>query len=117
MASIAGISALSVICVACTGSGEPSGQDSSRDTAVHVLATERAPVLRETPTANPAGWLLAFVDVETTGLVPGYHEMIDLGLVITDLDGVRIDSLFLRIQPEHPERLSEGAREVNAFDA
>ncbi len=117
IASIAGISALSVICVACTGPGEPGGQDSSRDTPVHVLATERAPVVRETPTENPAGWLLAFVDVETTGLVPGYHEMIDLGLVMTDLDGGPLDSLFLRIQPEHPDRVSEGARDVNAFDA
>lgn len=61
--------------------------------------------------------MLAFLDVETTGLVPGYHEMVDLGLVMTDLEGVPLDSLFLRIQPEHPERLSEGARAVNAFDA
>ena len=28
-----------------------------------------------------------------------------------------VDSLFIRIQPEHPERLSDGARDVNAFDA
>ena len=69
------------------------------------------------PAAAPQDWLLAFVDVETTGLIPGYHEMIDLGLVMTDLEGTVIDSLFLRIQPAHPERLSEGARDVNAFDA
>jgi DNA polymerase III alpha subunit (gram-positive type) len=69
------------------------------------------------PAADPDAWRLAFLDVETTGLVPGYHEMIDLGLVVTDLDGDPVDSLFLRIQPDHPERLSEGAREVNAFDA
>jgi DNA polymerase III alpha subunit (gram-positive type) len=69
------------------------------------------------PAAAPADWLLAFVDVETTGLIPGYHAMIDLGLVMTDLEGTVIDSLFIRIQPEHPERLSEGARAVNAFDA
>jgi DNA polymerase III alpha subunit (gram-positive type) len=68
------------------------------------------------PAADPEAWLLAFLDVETTGLIPGYHEMIDLGLVVTDLDGLPIDSLFVRIQPDHPERLSEGAREVNAFD-
>ena len=43
--------------------------------------------------------------------------MIDMGLVMTDLDGRVIDSLFVRIQPEHPERLSEGARRVNGFDA
>jgi DNA polymerase III alpha subunit (gram-positive type) len=69
------------------------------------------------PASAPDDWLLAFLDVETTGLVPGYHEMIDLGLVMTDLDGSPIDSLFIRIQPDHPERISEGARDVNAFDA
>jgi len=68
------------------------------------------------PATAPDDWVLAFLDVETTGLVPGYHEMIDLGLVMTDLDGGVIDSLFIRIQPEHPERTSDGAREVNAFD-
>ncbi|MFO7587513.1 MAG: penicillin-binding transpeptidase domain-containing protein [Gemmatimonadota bacterium] len=81
-----------------------------------VAATEDAPVAFEPPTADPDRWLLAFLDVETTGLVPGWHEMIDLGLVMTDLEGVPVDSLFLRIQPEHPERTSEGARRVNAFD-
>jgi hypothetical protein len=32
------------------------------------------------PAEAPDQWLLAFVDVETTGLVPGYHEMIDIGV-------------------------------------
>ena len=68
------------------------------------------------PHEAPDNWLLAFIDVETTGLVPGYHEMIDIGIVMTDLDGVEIDELFLRIQPEHPERTDDGARAVNAFD-
>jgi hypothetical protein len=40
------------------------------------------------PSEAPDEWLLAFVDVETTGLIPGYHEMIDIGIVMTDLDGV-----------------------------
>lgn len=69
------------------------------------------------PSAAPDDWLLAHIDVETTGLLPGYHEMIDIGIVMTDLDGMVIDSLFLRIQPDYPERLSPGAFEVNAFDA
>ena len=73
------------------------------------------------PMTNPAGapddWLLAHIDVETTGLLPGYHEMIDIGLVMTDVEGNILDSLFLRIQPEYPERLSPGAYNANAFDA
>jgi DNA polymerase III alpha subunit (gram-positive type) len=68
------------------------------------------------PSEAPEDWLLAHIDLETTGLLPGFHEMIDIGLVYTDLDGQILDSLFLRIQPEHPERLSEGAFNVNAFD-
>jgi len=83
----------------------------------YVAAVEGAPVARSTPAAQPEEWLLAFVDVETTGLVPGWHEMIDLGVVMTGLDGQPLDSLFVRSQPEHPERLSEGVRQVNAFDA
>ena len=68
------------------------------------------------PGEAPEQWLLAHLDVETTGLLPGYHEMIDLGIVYTDLEGNIIDSLFIRIQPKHPERLSEGAYRVNAFN-
>jgi len=47
------------------------------------------------PVAAPDDWLLAFIDIETTGLIPGYHEMIDIGIVMTDLDGVELDSLFI----------------------
>jgi oligoribonuclease (3'-5' exoribonuclease) len=68
------------------------------------------------PAEEPDEWLLAFIDVETTGLTPGYHEMIDIGIVMTDLDGNELGDLFLRIQPEYPERTQEGARAVNAFD-
>lgn len=81
-----------------------------------VTALERAPVATTNPAELPDQWLLAFVDIETTGLVPGYHEAIDVGMVMTDLDGQVLDSLFLRILPEFPERLSEGARLVNAYD-
>ena len=69
------------------------------------------------PNENPDAWILAFVDVETTGLIPGHHEMIDIGIVMTDLDGAELGELFVRIQPEFPERTDEGARAVNAFDA
>lgn len=76
---------------------------------------ETIPFPATDPAAAPDAWLLAHIDVETTGLIPGYHEMIDIGIVMTDLEGVILDSLFLRIAPDHPERLSPGAFEVNAF--
>lgn len=83
---------------------------------VAIVGASSAYAQSGSPARAPDDWVLAFLDVETTGLIPGYHEMIDLGLVMTDLDGGVIDSLFIRIQPENPERLSEGARDVNAFD-
>ncbi len=68
------------------------------------------------PQENPQAWILAFVDVETTGLIPGYHEMIDIGVVLSTLDGNEIDRLFLRIRPQHAERASAEAIAINAFD-
>ncbi len=82
----------------------------------YVTVLEGATASVPSPAAEPDKWLLAFVDVKTTGLVPGYHEMIDVGIVMTDLEGKAIDYLLLRIQPKHPERTSPGARAVNAFD-
>ena len=69
------------------------------------------------PQDAPDDWLLAFIDVETTGLLPGYHEIIDIGIAMTDLDGNLLDTLFLRVKPRHPGRLSPGAKAVNAFDS
>ncbi len=105
--------ALCLAPIACT-----RVEDSPRPaTPGFVQAADTPRPVQGSPAGRPGDWLLAFVDVETTGLVPGWHEMIDIGMVVTDLEGVPLDSLFLRIQPEHPERLSEGARAVNAFDA
>ncbi len=83
----------------------------------YVQATEARRPDPPSPAAAPDQWLLAFIDVETTGLVPGWHEMIDIGIAMATVDGRVIDTLFLLVQPEHPERLSPGARAVNAFDA
>jgi DNA polymerase III epsilon subunit-like protein len=68
------------------------------------------------PAEAPEEWLLAFVDIETTGLVPGWHEPIDVGIVITDLEGRELDHWFGRVMPQYPGRTSPGARAVNAFD-
>ena len=83
----------------------------------YVTAVDSSPVATTSPATNPDQWLLAHVDIETTGLVPGYHEPIDIGLVLTTLEGDVVDSLFLRIHPQHPERTSPGAARVNGYDA
>lgn len=80
-----------------------------------VRALEDAPIALSNPGEAPDEWLLAHIDVETTGLVPGYHEMIDIGIVMTDLEGKELDRLFLRIMPFRPERISPGAAAINAF--
>jgi len=82
----------------------------------HVRAAREAPLPAALPSESPGDWRLAFIDVETTGLTPGYHEMIDIGLVITDLEGRELSRLFLRIQPDRPERTETGAVRVNGFD-
>jgi DNA polymerase III epsilon subunit-like protein len=82
----------------------------------HVQAVEAQRPTPLSPADAPEEWRLAFIDIETTGLVPGWHEAVDIGIVVTDVEGVALDSLFLRIQPDHPDRLSRGAARVNAFD-
>ena len=69
---------------------------------------------RAVPDAN---WILVHIDTETTGLVAGYHELIDFGAVYTDLDGRVLGEFYRQIQPDHPERTSPRAREINGFDA
>jgi DNA polymerase III alpha subunit (gram-positive type) len=74
-----------------------------------------AHVSRDNPQAAPDQWLLAHVDVETTGLTPGYHEIIDVGLIITDLAGEELDRLFMSVMPANPGRAEAGAVAVNGF--
>jgi len=101
---------LSVFLIFCTS----CSKESANYGFIDRMETIKIP--SSNPLNAPDDWLLAHIDVETTGLLPGYHEMIDIGLVMTDLKGQILDSLFLRIQPLHPENMSEGAYNVNAFD-
>jgi len=64
---------------------------------------------------NSDKWLIAFVDVETTGLNPGYHEVVDVGIVLTYPDGEMVDQFHRRIMPEHPERAQPEAIKCNGF--
>lgn len=82
---------------------------------VMLLATVAVRAQVPSPADAPDDWLLAFVDVETTGVKPGYHEMIDIGVILADPGGNEIDRLFLRIMPEHPERASKEAVAINGF--
>lgn len=68
------------------------------------------------PDLAPERYVLAHVDIETTGLDPAWHEMISIGMIYTDLEGAEIGRLDLRIMPAHPKRIDAGARAVNGFD-
>lgn len=80
-----------------------------------VCGTVAAQAADDWPNSKPEKWGLAIIDIETTGLTPGYNEMIDIGLIYTDLEGNVLGEFYTRIQPDYPERLSEGAKAVNAF--
>jgi hypothetical protein len=67
------------------------------------------------PVEDKTSWGLFIVDVETTGLDPAIHDMIDLGVIYADLDGRELERFFVRIMPAHPERLDPGAARVNGF--
>ncbi len=65
---------------------------------------------------NASGWILAHIDTETTGLIPGYHELVDIGIVYTDFDGNILQEWHKRLMPLHPERADPGAVKINGFD-
>lgn len=68
------------------------------------------------PDEDPAAWGIAIIDVETTGLDPAFHEMIDLGVIYVDLDGRELGRFFVRIHPDHPERIGDVARSINGYE-
>lgn len=68
------------------------------------------------PQQSPSDWMLAFLDVETTGLTPGYHEIVNLGIVLSDLEGNEKSRILLYLQPNHPDRATPEAVAINGFD-
>jgi DNA polymerase III alpha subunit (gram-positive type) len=59
---------------------------------------------------------LAFIDSETTGLTPGYHEAIEWACVLTKPDGITIlDEFEVKVKPRYPERFDARAKEVNGY--
>ncbi len=68
---------------------------------------------------NLNGNILAAVDVETTGLIPGYHEIIQIGIQILDSHCEpmsEVSPFYHTIKPEHPERADARATAVHKLD-
>ena len=62
---------------------------------------------------------IALIDVETTGLEPSHHEIIDIGCVIFEADAPYniIDTLDLKVHPLHIGRAEPKALEINGYNA
>jgi DNA polymerase III alpha subunit (gram-positive type) len=59
---------------------------------------------------------LCFIDVETTGSVIGYHEIIEIGVIRTPHDASSIVGEWeRRLKPRFPERTSNYARNLTGY--
>lgn len=59
---------------------------------------------------------IAITDVEFTGLDPDIHEIIEIGLVVVDQHTLEIiDTLDMKVKPEHPETGTEEAQKVTGY--
>ena len=57
-----------------------------------------------------------FIDVETTGLDPTEHEIIEIALIRTDGQFSILDKYETKILPRHIETASKKALEINGYD-
>jgi DNA polymerase III epsilon subunit-like protein len=67
---------------------------------------------------NLNGELMVAVDTETTGLIPGYHEIIQIAVVPLNSEFEPHEGLrhfYMNIAPDHPDRQS-GAVDVHGID-
>lgn len=61
---------------------------------------------------------LCFLDLETTGSVFGYHEIIDIAALRTSPSSAQVKGIWQRrVKPRHPNRTSVLARELTCFDS
>jgi DNA polymerase-3 subunit epsilon len=56
------------------------------------------------------------IDIETTGLKPGVHEIIELALILHDENFIPKDSFICKIRPIHFELIDPKALEINRLD-
>lgn len=60
---------------------------------------------------------IAITDLETTGLYPAKHEIIEIGLVLVRQPDLEIiDTLDVKVKPEHIHSASTVALELNGYD-
>jgi len=60
---------------------------------------------------------LCFIDIETTGSVFGYHEIIEIAAIRTNSVGSTVLNRYeSRLFPSHPERITPFAQNLNSYD-
>lgn len=61
---------------------------------------------------------IAIVDVETSGLDPELHEILEIGMVVFDSHTMAVERIFeIKVKPERPEDGHPKAYEVNGYNA
>ncbi len=68
---------------------------------------------------NLNGNLLCAVDVETTGRLAGYHEIIQIGIqpLSSDIKPMKdVSPFYMNIAPKYPERVERAATRVHGLD-
>ena len=68
---------------------------------------------------NLNGNMMASIDYETTGKRPGYHEIIQIGIVPLNSDlrpNRELPVFYTTVKPEYPERQEKGAGYVHGLD-
>lgn len=60
---------------------------------------------------------IAITDLETTGVDPRYHEIIEIGLLVVEQHSLQIvDTLDVKVRPQHIETASETALLLNGYN-
>ncbi len=65
------------------------------------------------------GHLLTAIDIETTGRLPGFHDIIQIGVVPLDAEFQPITQqlpFYINMAPKHPERAEKNAQQVHGLN-
>jgi DNA polymerase III epsilon subunit-like protein len=57
-----------------------------------------------------------YIDTETTGLKPEYHEIIEIAIICENEKGEIVESFISKIKPEHIDRASDKALQINGYN-
>lgn len=61
---------------------------------------------------------LCFIDIETTGSIFSYHEIIEIGAIKTRRNVSDIvDSISIKVKPKHPNRITKIAQKINGYNS